>query len=136
MSKKEQQPKTISLALAKEAMADYIKASALKAKQEAKQKLAKSVLEQFAKDNKVKFNEEGNYKLPGGYLHWGEESVIVPCEGFNLVEFVKAYPELVDRKFKTAPIKAMLATPEGLCKLTAQHCVAIEKDDKFSIVLK
>jgi hypothetical protein len=135
-STKTKEKKLSATQVAKLAMLSYIDASAKKAKYSNLQAKAKEVLEAFANANRGKFNEDGNYKLPGGYLHFGEESVIVPCEGFDFLKFAEAFPQLIDKKFKTAPIKSMLTDEEGVKKLTGQHCVELKKEEKFSIVLK
>jgi hypothetical protein len=143
---------TISVAAAKVAMADYIKQKNAKAKIDKKQKEAAACLAVFAAQHRDKF-KDGNYKLPGGYLHFGDETLIVPCDGFDLAAFVNAFPELValykevkldtesintldKTKVKTSAIKALLDSPEGKGKLTAQHCVEIKQAESFSIVVK
>ena len=121
---------------AKRAMTDYIKLKNSKAKIAAKQKIAADYLQAFAIANRGKFDDNDNYKLPGGYLHFGEETVIVPCEGFSMASFVTDFPELVDKKFKTAAMKALLESEEGKTKLLQNHCVELKKADTFDIVIK
>lgn len=124
------------VAAAKRAIADYMKFKKSKAKINIKQKVAADYLEAFALANRGKFDKDNNFKLPGGYLHFGEETVITPCEGFSMADFVKEFPELIDKKFKTAAMKTLLQSEEGKAKLLQNHCVELKKVDIFDIVIK
>ena len=129
-------PKLSPLQQAKLAMKFYIKFKQQKEKIAKAQAQAAAQLEAFAEANKVKFDEGGNYKMPGGYLHFGEETTIAPCEGFSMADFVKDFPELVDKKFKVAAIKSLLQDEAGKAKLLQNHCVEIKKEGVFRIVIK
>lgn len=136
MSTKKAIKKPTPLQIARTAMRHYVKTKAEKATLEEKQRKAKAILESFAKSNRKNFDEDGNFKLPGGYLHFGEQSVIKPCDGFDLSLFVKEFPELVDQKFKTAAVKNLLESEEGKEKLLQNHCVELSKEEKFDVVVK
>jgi len=121
--------------LANAAMRSYIKATAEKVTASERQKLAKTSLIAFAALNKDMAGEDGNIQLSGGDIHFGEETVIRPCEGFIMSKFVQDYPELVDQKFKTAPIKNALSDEAARQKLLANHCVDIKKEDTIDIII-
>jgi hypothetical protein len=129
-------PKLSPLAQAKNALKFYIKFKQQKEKIAKAQAEAAAQLQAFAEANRSKFNEEGHYKLPGGYLYFGEETTIVPCDGFNMSDFVKDFPELVDKKFKVAAMKTLLQDKAGKAKLLQNHCVEIKKEGVFRIVIK
>lgn len=129
-------PKLSPLAQAKLALKCYIKYKQQKEKVANAQAQAAALLEKFAEANRTKFDKDGNYKMPGGYLHFGEETVIQPCDGFNMSEFIKEFPELVDKKFKVGAMKALLKDVAGKEKLLANHCVELRKEDVFKIVIK
>jgi hypothetical protein len=129
-------PKLSPLAQAKNALKFYIKFKQQKEKIAKAQAEAAAQLQAFAEANRSKFNEEGHYKLPGGYLYFGEETTIVPCDGFNMSDFVKDFPELVDKKFKVSAMKVLLKDESGRQKLLANHCVELRKEDVFKIVVK
>lgn len=123
------------LQMARRAMRTFIKTKNEKAILEEKQRKAKAVLEGFAKANKKNFDESGNFKMPGGYLHFGKESTIQPCEGFDLRLFVADFPELVKQTLKTAAIKNFLES-EGKDRLLKNHCVEVKEEDSFDVVVK
>lgn len=118
------------------AMRNFIALKSKKAVMEEQQRKAKAILEQFAKENRVLFDEDGNFKLKGGYLHFGKQTIVKPCEGFDMGEFVKEFPELVDQVFKTGMVKSMLSSEEGKEKLLQNHCVELAEKESFDIVVK
>lgn len=121
---------------ARQAMADFIKFKEQKAKIEAKQKSAKLYLEEFANEYREKFDDQGNLKLPGGYLHWGKKTEPETCDTFDLGKFMEQYPGLVDTKLKTAAVKAMMNDPKGLEALQTGFCIDLKEKDELSIVVK
>lgn len=129
-------PKLSPLAQAKLALKYYIKYKQQKEKVANAQAQAAAQLEKFAEANRDKFDQEGHYQLPGGYLYFGEETTIQPCEGFSMATFVKDFPELVDKKFKVGAVKALLKDDAGREKLLANHCVELRKEGVFKIVIK
>lgn len=146
--------KPIPVSVAKAAMANFIKLKKQKARIEARQKKAKAKLVLFAASNRDKFDENDNYHLKGGYLHFGNETLVIPCEGFQLGAFIEKYPELVglfkkvsyadgtdvmtlDRdKIKTGAIKSILDSEEGRKKFTTEHCLQLGTVETFAIEVK
>ena len=131
--KKPQPKKPTPLQAANKAMRAYIKATAAKEIASEQQKKAKAGLLMFAKD--ADFGDDGNLQLRGGYIHKGKETVIVPCEGFNFLQFMQEFPELVNKSFKVAPIKALLQDEAGKQKLLQNHCVELKQEDSLEIVI-
>jgi len=129
-------PKLSPIQQAKAAMKAYIKYKQQKEKVAKAQAQAAAQLQKFAEANRAKFDDDGNFKMPGGYLHFGAETVIQPCDGFNMSEFIKDFPELVDKKFKVGPMKALLNDEAGKERLLSRHCVEIKQEDVFKIVIK
>lgn len=130
-SKKKLTPKQ----LADQTMRSYIKATAAKQAAAEQQSFAKKTLLAFAANNKNMAGEDGNIQLKGGYIHFGEETVIKPCEGFDMAKFIQDYPELIDKKFKVAPMKNVLKDDASRKQLTANHCVELVAEESVDIVI-
>lgn len=136
LTKKNKKKEVSPLQAARTAMRAFAKYKAEKAVLEEKQRKAKATLYQFALDNRQMFDESGNFNLPGGYLHFGEKTVVKPCEGFDMNEFVKEFPELVDQVFRAGAVKNILQDEKGREKLLQNHCVELVKDESFDIIVK
>lgn len=121
--------------LADQTMRSYIKATAAKQAAAEAQSFAKKALIAFAAINKFMAGEDGNIQLKGGYIHFGEETVIKPCTGFDMARFIQDYPELVDKKFKVGPIKNVLKDEASRQALTANHCVELVAEESVDIVI-
>lgn len=137
MSKtKRKKPKELTAKqIANRELKQYIKATAQKKLFEEKQKAAKARLVMFASANTELKNDDGNIELRGGYIHFGDKTVIKPCEGFSWPRFVEEYPELVKNEFKVAPVKNVLDNTDARNKMLANHCVEIKEDEEISIVI-
>lgn len=136
MTTQTKKKRSTSHKVAKEYFADYIKAKKAKAKLDARMKDAKAYLEAYADDETDNFDEKGNLEMNGGYLHLATKTEVVGCETFDISEFMKDFPELVDHKFKTAAIKAILKSEAGTEKLTNNHCVTLDEVTTLEIVIK
>lgn len=120
--------------LANRALRAYAAATKAKNRYAAIQKEAAMHLRVFGENHSDLF-EDGNLQLRGGYLHQATRTVIKPCEGFSMAEFVKDFPELIDNKFKVAPMKALLSSEEGKKKLLENHCVELGQETDIEIIL-
>lgn len=128
--------KTTSHKRAQEMLSAFIKDQRAKAKYDARMKECKAYLATYAEENPDNFDNKGNLQLNGGYLHIANETKVVSCDQFDLVKFVKDYPELLDAKFKTSAVKAILKSAEGVEKLTTNHCVELSETQKLEIVVQ
>lgn len=127
--------KLTELQLAHQTMREYVKSTAAKQAASEQQSLAKKALIAFAATHKGMAGEDGNIQLKGGRIHFGSETVIVPCDGFDMARFVQDYPELVDKKFKTAPMKNLLKDEASRKKLTDSHCVQLKAEESIDIII-
>jgi hypothetical protein len=116
-------------------MREYIKFTALKSQANERQKAAKAHLFGFAEINPDLKDEDGNIVLRGGYIHYGKETVVSPCEGFVYSKFVQDYPELVKIEIKVAPLKAILTNDEAREKMLANHCVSLTEEDTVEVII-
>jgi len=135
-TKKATTKKSTSHKKAREYLGVYIKDRRSKSKYDNRMKLAKEYLLRYATEHRDKFDDSGNLNMPGGYLHFGKETVVQGCDSFNMAAFLLDHPDLVDHKFKTAAIKAILQSEAGVEKLTNNHCITLEEQEKFDIVIK
>lgn len=133
--KTKKKPSPTPRQLANKSMREYIKQTAIKAIASDKQEAAKQSVLAYAKANTNLKDEDGNIEMRGGYVHFGKKSVITPCDGFIFSEFVKDFPELVDKKFKVAPMKALLEDESGRERLLQNHCVELIKEDTLEIII-
>lgn len=136
MKTKKKKPvhKPTPLQLARRAMKRYIQTTAQKAAISEKQSQAKKELLAFGSSDHAVF-DGANLTLGAGYLHIANETVIKPCQGFDFSLFVKEFPGLVDKKFKVAPMKALLQDDDGKKKLLENHCVELQEVKTLEIVI-
>lgn len=105
-------------------VASYLKLQVQKAGIDAEMKLLKKELEHYAKLNRAQFDDDGNLYFKEGYLHFGNKSIVKTMRKFNIVAFIKAFPELIKREFKVGAIKEIVkdrAGREKLKKLGVQY---------------
>jgi hypothetical protein len=126
---------TLEIKIANGNMREYLKLQAEKAVIDSKMKAHKALLLEYAEKNRDFVDGDNNLHLEEGYLHFGNKSVVKTSPKFDLLRFVKFFPELLKREFKVSAIKAILADARGKQKLQP-HGISIVEVEEFSIVPK
>jgi hypothetical protein len=114
-------------------VSEYLRLQTQKAGIDAEMKLHKKSLEEYAKQNKAQFDDDGNLFFEDGYLHFGKKSIVKTMRKFSIVAFIKAFPELIKREFKVGAIKEIVKDKAGKAKLKKLG-VQYDQIDLFDIV--
>lgn len=126
---------TITKQEATQLVSEYFDLQTQKAEIDAKMKLRKEQLHQFANANKDQFTDNVFNLECCGYLRWGKRSVVKTTRSFSLVALVKAFPAFLKKEYSITAIKAAMDD-----KLTRKKVrglgISIKQIDEFEIVRK
>lgn len=124
---------SLDLKEANDNLAKFLELQTQKAAIDASMKAYKEKLKEFADKNAKLVNKDGNLILTTGYLHYGTKTTVKHPVRFNVVEFIKKFPALIDWKFKVSPVKAFFDNVKTKEKLRGFGLKLVE-DKTFDIV--
>lgn len=97
-------------------------------------KEAEKELLEIGARNREAFNVDGNLEFETGYIHIANSAVVVLSKKFNLAEFSRDHPELIDAKLKLAPIKKLFQDAAARKELSA-YGVSLDNETELQVLV-
>ena len=96
-------------------------------------KKAETELLEIGMRHRDAFNAEGNLAFETGYLHIANSAIVVTGKKFNLAEFTRDHPDLIDVKLKTSLIKKLFQDAAARKELSA-YGVSLDNESSLQVL--